>query len=415
MPTSGIIQLAQLISSQTAVLDTHLQSNNLPQPSFHPDGPTEPIQQSTPVIAKAKTDVIEAAIELRQLLEGPMKLLLPESNFSPLVAVHRFKIASFVPVDSAISFGDLADKCGLLEHDVKCIVRYTAVHHRLFCEPAKGYVAHTAASRLLAEDPIAGHLMVLHYDECWPAHNRTVDAIAQRSDEANMSGYAFANNTSLNTFQFLSHNPSRAQRFAAAMATTSTASLDALSSHFDWNQLPSNSTVVDLGGSQGHVSVHLARKFPHLRFIVQDIAEVVEGATDKLPDDVKGRVEFIAHDMFEEQPVRAEVYLMRYVLHDWQDKYCVEILRNLVPSLKAGSKVVLQEYLLPEPGTMTLLQEMQMRSMDATMLSLFNSRERDVEDWKILFRIADSRFMGFTANRAGGTGSSGVVIVEWSP
>jgi hypothetical protein len=80
MSTSRIIQLAQLISSQTAAIDAHLQSNNLPEPSFKKNGPTEPIQNETADIQKAKTDVIEATIELRQLLEGPMKLLLPEAS-----------------------------------------------------------------------------------------------------------------------------------------------------------------------------------------------------------------------------------------------------------------------------------------------------------------------------------------------
>ena len=78
MSTSRIIQLAKIISSQTSLIDQHLQSNHLPEPSFHQDGPTEPIQKETPDIQRAKTDVIEATIELRQLLEGPMKLVLPE-------------------------------------------------------------------------------------------------------------------------------------------------------------------------------------------------------------------------------------------------------------------------------------------------------------------------------------------------
>lgn len=191
---------------------------------------------------------------------------------------------------------------------------------------------------------------------------QAVDAIAQQSEEPNVTGYALANNTTLNTFQFFSENPSRAENFAAAMATTSTASLDALSTHFPWSEVPPNSTVVDLGGSKGHVSIHLARKFPHLHFCVQDLPEVVNGALDMLPEDVKGRVEFVAHDMFNEQQIKnADVYLLRYVLHDWPDKYCIDVLRKLIPGLKPGAKVVIQEYLLPEPGTMTLKQEMNMR------------------------------------------------------
>lgn len=127
------------------------------------------------------------------------------------------------------------------------------------------------------------------------------------------------------------------------MATTSTASLDALGTHFEWSRLPPNSTVIDVGGSQGHSSIYLVQKFPHLHFIVQDLPEVVQSAAEvRLPEDVKGRDEFMSHDMFTKQPVQeADVYLLRYVLHDWRDRYCVEILRNLVPDLKAGASIVI--------------------------------------------------------------------------
>lgn len=154
------------------------------------------------------------------------------------------------------------------------------------------------------------------------------------------------------------------------MATTSKASLDALSTDFPWSDLSttSGSVVVDVGGSKGHVSLHLARIYPHLKFIVQDLPEVIDGAADQLlsseanNDALKGRIEFVPHDMFEEQPVKnADIYLFRYVLHDWGDKYCIDVIRNLIPALKRGAKIVIQDHVLPEPGTMGLLQEMQMR------------------------------------------------------
>ncbi|KAK2772300.1 hypothetical protein FQN53_004663 [Emmonsiellopsis sp. PD_33] len=414
--TSRIVQLAQLISSNTSFIDEHIRGSGLAEPSFALDGPVEPIQTETAELKDAKNDVIEAAIELRQLLEGPMKLLLPESNFFPLAAIYRFNIASLVPIHDAIPFAELADKCGLLEHDLRRVIRYTASHHRVFCEPKKGFVAHTAASRLLAENPVARDLMGLTFAECLPAHAHTIDAMAQQSGEANVSGYALSNDTSLNTFQYLSQHPDRAQRFARAMGSAaSSPGLVALSAYFDWGQLPPGSTVVDVGGSQGHVSIHLAKTFPHLQFVVQDLPEVIQGAEAKVPECVKGRITFSSHDMFTEQPVKdADVYLLRYVLHDWSDKNSVKILGKLVPSLKKGAKVVIQDHLLPEPGTMKLLHEMQIRSMDAIMLSLFNSREREEDDWKNLFAITDKRFVSFVASRIKENPSTGVVFAEWS-
>lgn len=52
------------------------------------------------------------------------------------------------------------------------IVRYTAAHHRVFHEPKKGFIAHTAASKLLAESDQVKDIMGLVFDECWPAHSK---------------------------------------------------------------------------------------------------------------------------------------------------------------------------------------------------------------------------------------------------
>lgn len=378
--TSRILSLAHIITAHAQVIDTHLQGNNLPEPSFEPDAPTEPIRNSTPEVDNAKTAVLEAAIELRQLLEGPVKALLPEvvlqsdthpaimvlikckCNFAPLTAIYRFKVASFVPNTGSVSFSSISNKCGLLEHDLKRIIRYAAVHHRVFCEPEPGFVAHTAASRLLSESEKIGDIMGLTFTECWPAHSKAVDAMAEKSQEPNVTGYALANGTSLNTFEFLNAHPERAKGFADAMSSTSKASLDALAQYFDWEGLREGAIVVDIGGSRGHVSVHLAQEFKHLKFVVQDMAEVVKGAETGVPEEVADRVSFMNHDMFTEQPaLNAAVYLLRFVLHDWSDKYCIKILQQLIPALQRGARVVIQDHLLSDPGSLTLLQEMQIR------------------------------------------------------
>lgn len=184
-----------------------------------------------------------------------------------------------------------------------------------------------------------------------------------RSEEPNVSGYAFANSTRLNMFEFLAQSPDRARRFAGAMsAMASKSGLEALATYFEWGNLPKKATVVDVGGAKGHVSVHLAQSFDHLRFIVQDMPQVVSGASEMIPETLKARVSVVAHDMFMEQPVKhADVYLLRRVLHDWPDKYCIKILQNLVPALKKGAKIVLQEHLLPESGSLSLLKEMELR------------------------------------------------------
>lgn len=80
-----------------------------------------------------------------------------------------------MPADSSISFTNLADRCGLAERDVRRIIRFAAIHHRVFCEQEKGMVAHTAASKLLAENDKIGDVMGLTFAECWPAHGKVCE------------------------------------------------------------------------------------------------------------------------------------------------------------------------------------------------------------------------------------------------
>lgn len=96
---------------------------------------------------------------------------------SSLQAIYRFKVASKFPVGEEISYSDLADRCGLFEHDLRRIVRYAIAHHRVFTEPRKGFVAHSGASRRLAESQQVQDVMGLTFEECWPAHARVTDAL----------------------------------------------------------------------------------------------------------------------------------------------------------------------------------------------------------------------------------------------
>ena len=122
-------------------------------------------------------------------------------------------------------------------------------------------------------------------------------------------------------------------------------------------------TVVDVGGSEGKYSIALARSFPNLKFIVQDLPAVVRAVGTKhlVPSELADRVTFMAHDMFKEQPVSADVYLYRWVFHDWPDAYVVKILRQLIPSFKPGARLIINDTILPEPNTLSELHERKVR------------------------------------------------------
>ena len=94
---------------------------------------------------------------------------------------------------------------------------------------------------------------------------------------------------------------------------------------------------------------------------MQDLPQVVEDGESKLAPELSDRVSFMAHD-FNEQPVKnADVYLFRWIFRNWSDKYCVQMLRNLIPALKSGAGVVINDNCLPEPSVLSLWQEERLR------------------------------------------------------
>ena len=181
-----------------------------------------------------------------------------------------------------------------------------------------------------------------------------------QSQDRAQTGFALSQPGQPAFFDNLGAHPERARKFASAMSAYSSGPENAVSHLCDgypWEALGPG-TVVDMGGSTGYVSVALADRFPQLEFIVQDTPETIgKDASTETP-----RIKRIAHDLFTPQPVHgADVYLLRMVLHDFGDADCVRILRALIPALKHGAKVVLNEFCLPEPGTAGLFEEKQVR------------------------------------------------------
>lgn len=119
---------------------------------------------------------------------------------------------------------------------------------------------------------------------------------------------------------------------------------------------------VDIGGSHGRMSIALAQNVPSIECIVQELPEVVTEGESKIPSELRGRVKFMAHDFFTEQPLKgADVYFFRWIFHDWSDKYCINILQNLIPALKHGARVIISDRTVPPPGTVSLHEEYQIR------------------------------------------------------
>ncbi|KAF7956540.1 hypothetical protein EAE96_003876 [Botrytis aclada] len=393
MSTPRILELAAIIQKAVPVLQDTLNEEGLPSPSFDEHAPTG--------IPEAAWDIrdalLDATMELHDLLLGPLNLLYrygAHNNMATLQAVSRLKIASLVPDGGQISFGQLAKLTGLDTASIRRILRH-AMTMRVFCEPHPEMVAHTSISKALTK-PHGNDWMTTGCEEMWPAATKYVDAIQKwpGSEEPTETAFALANDTNDSIYTVIGASPIRAMRFASAMkAYTSGQEYDLshIIKNYPWSSLGA-STVVDIGGAQGHCGIELARNFKNLNVVVQDMEKVVENADTLIPTDLQGRIRFMPHNFFESQLIEANVYLFRWVFHNWADTYAIKIIQALVPTLKKGNVVLVNDTCMPKPGAIPAWQERDLRSVDINMHAIFNSYERDQEGWRSLFKKADRRF-----------------------
>ncbi|KAL8934943.1 MAG: hypothetical protein Q9216_005660 [Gyalolechia sp. 2 TL-2023] len=348
--TSRIRELANRIRANVDQLDTYLDTNNLPQPSFAADGPVELCIKSTSVEA-CRLATIEDAIEIQDLLLGPKMLLRPMYNATSLQAIYKYDIANKVPQEGEVSYPELAQRCGIYEPDLKRILRFAMCYHRAFREPRKGFIAHNTTSLVILENPGVRDALGVMFDESYQSYAR---------------GWALAHDTNLPFYKYLALNSSKSARFAGAMQAFEDGpdiSPSYLVENYAWSSYGSG-LVVDVGGSLGSICIAIAEAHPTLRFVVQDRPDIVKIGSltlENLPTRIAERIDFMAHDFFEEQTIQADIYLFRYIFHNWPDAYVIKILRQLIPSLKSGAKIVINETLLPEPNTSSLTREREVR------------------------------------------------------
>ena len=160
--------------------------------------------------------------------------------------------------------------------------------------------------------------------------------------------------------------PDRANVFAGATkwhAMLPGFSAQYLVAAFPWGS-SGELTVVDVGGGLGHVSQALVEHSPTVKCIVEDSFGVITQGQKGLPAYLRGRISFQTHVFFNEPPVKgADVYLLRLILHDWSDKYSRMIIKALIPALKPGAKVVVNDRLIPGRGEVHYLAEREARSV----------------------------------------------------
>jgi ubiquinone/menaquinone biosynthesis C-methylase UbiE len=251
----------------------------------------------------------------------------------------------------------------------------------VFQKDADGRFSNSPLSAVLRSDHPetfrpAAHMICDH--EHWNAHGNMLHSV--KTGEI-----AFEYTFGMPIFPYYSQNPEPAKVFDDAMTSFSTGIANAVAATYDFSEAQ---TIADIGGGHGLLLSTVLKTVPQAKGVLFDQPQVIEGASGVLKNaGVSERVETVSGDFFSAIPVEADIYLMKFIIHDWNDEQSVTILQNLAKTAAPGARVLLVESVVEEDDSVPSMSKV----MDLNMLVMTGGKERTAKEYAALFEKAGFR------------------------
>jgi hypothetical protein len=197
-------------------------------------------------------------------------------------------------------------------------------------------------------------------------------------------------------FEYADGHPEYSRTFDAAMASYSAQQADAAVealSDFDFSPVE---IVCDVGGGRGTLMEALLHAYPRPRGIVLERPAVIHSAG--MHEDggaAPGNWSYCAGDMFQAVPA-ADLYLLKLILHDWDDAQCVRILdsirRAVGASGRKGARLLVLEFVITPPDEPHFS-----KLYDIHMMCWGDGRERSLQEYERLLQQAGWEMSKFRA------------------
>jgi hypothetical protein len=250
----------------------------------------------------------------------------------------------------------------------------------VFAEQADGTFALTPRARLLLADaPGSLRDVALLYgdDWLWRAYGRMLWSV-----QTGRPAFQHIHGESL--FDYLHHHPAAGTVFHNAMTGFSAHEAAAIVSAYDFSRIQ---RVVDVGGGQGALLTALLHAHQHLSGVLFDLDEVIAHADHLITTPgLRERCACVAGDFFAAVPTGGDLYILKSVLHNWDDGKSVQILRNCRAAMSERARLVLAERVIPAGNTPS-----ESKLFDINMLVVLGGQERTEQEYSSLFHTAGLR------------------------
>ncbi|CEH12248.1 Hydroxyindole-O-methyltransferase and related SAM-dependent methyltransferases [Ceraceosorus bombacis] len=283
-----------------------------------------------------------------------VEFLCGDHESSALHAFHTLGLAEVLPgpnVSAGIEAPILAEKVGAHVQGLRSVLRMLK-RARIVeeeGEPLSDRWRGTVFTEVLRkESPIPmGSMIEYARDEA----NQAVQLVPElvKRENAGKSGISIKyQQPDLFALYATDGDARRIQRFNLAMQSLSPIIAGGPTEDYPWKDV--TGLVVDIGGGVGGQTIPLVARWDHLKIQIQDTEPVINDAKHVwagMPPPWTARVQLRAHDFLKVQPddtaAAAQIYFLRFVLHDWADSICIDILKALRSKAKPDSKVLLLE------------------------------------------------------------------------
>ena len=199
---------------------------------------------------------------------------------------------------------------------------------------------------------------------------------------------AFGRVFGMEPFDYMAAHPDEAANFDAAMAGFTRHIAIAVTAAYDFSPLR---RIVDVGGGNGTLLAGILAANPTLRGVVFDLPDVATRATEQIRElGLAGRCESVGGDFFDEVPGGGDAYLLKHVIHDWNDDPATAILRTCRRAMAAEAKLLIVEGVYP-PRIDQSDESRGAAANDVNMLVCTGGRQRSEAEFRSLYEAAGFR------------------------
>jgi len=189
----------------------------------------------------------------------------------------------------------------------------------------------------------------------------------------------------LNSFQYLAAHPEQATIFNDAMSEITRQVAGAVAAAYDFSRFH---TIVDVGGGNGTLIIAILLESPTLRGIIFDLPTGSAKAAQQIAAaGVADRCEIVVGDFFNSVPTGADSYILKSIIHDWDDDHSVTVLKNCRRAMSSSGRLLLVERVMPARMEASPSHQ-RMAMIDMNMLVVPGGRERTEVEYRALFAAA---------------------------